>query len=81
LNACTNHHEIWYVYHTTWGHLSGVLHKSLTLVIPALQLQKLFEVLTLVLLECLNRSSWNFVYNMMPPEAMSMAYFINHSHQ
>jgi hypothetical protein len=29
LNAWTNLYEIWYVYHGTWAHLNGVLHKSL----------------------------------------------------
>jgi hypothetical protein len=29
LNASTNLYETWYVYHGTWAHLSGVLHKSL----------------------------------------------------
>jgi hypothetical protein len=30
LNAWTRLHETWYVYHDTWVHLNGVLHKSLT---------------------------------------------------
>jgi hypothetical protein len=29
LIAWTNLYETWYVYHGTWAHLSGVLHKSL----------------------------------------------------
>jgi hypothetical protein len=45
LNALTDphkaryvyHHKARYVYHAFWGHLSGLLHKSLTSVIPSLQ--------------------------------------------
>jgi hypothetical protein len=29
LNAWTNLYETWYVYHSTWVHLNGILHKSL----------------------------------------------------
>jgi hypothetical protein len=29
LNAWTNLYETWYVYHGTWAHFNGVLHKSL----------------------------------------------------
>jgi hypothetical protein len=29
LNGWTNLYETWYVYHGTWVHLNGVLHKSL----------------------------------------------------
>jgi hypothetical protein len=28
LNAWTNLHETWYVYHGIWAHLNGVLHES-----------------------------------------------------
>jgi hypothetical protein len=28
-NTSTNHSETWYVYHGTWAHLNGVLHKSI----------------------------------------------------
>jgi hypothetical protein len=36
LNAWTNISETWYVYHGTWAHLNGVLHKSLPSVcVPA----------------------------------------------
>jgi hypothetical protein len=28
-NVWTNRHETWQIYHTIWGHLSGILHKSL----------------------------------------------------
>jgi hypothetical protein len=30
MNAWTSLYETWYVYHDTWAHVSGVLHKSLT---------------------------------------------------
>jgi hypothetical protein len=29
LNAWTNLYETWYIYHGTWAHLNGILHKSL----------------------------------------------------
>jgi hypothetical protein len=29
MNSWTNPHETWYVFHGTWAHLNGVLHKSL----------------------------------------------------
>jgi hypothetical protein len=29
LNVWTNLFKTWYVYHGTWTHLNGVLHKSL----------------------------------------------------
>jgi hypothetical protein len=29
LNGWTNLYETWHVYHGTWAHLNGVLHKSL----------------------------------------------------
>jgi hypothetical protein len=29
LKAWTNHYETWCVYHGTWAHLNGVLHKTL----------------------------------------------------
>jgi hypothetical protein len=29
LNSWTSLNETWYVYHGTWSHLNGVLHKSL----------------------------------------------------
>jgi hypothetical protein len=34
-------YETWYVYHAIWGRISGVLHKSLSSVIPTLQPPKL----------------------------------------
>jgi hypothetical protein len=30
LNVWTNPYETWYVYHATWAHINGVLHKSLS---------------------------------------------------
>jgi hypothetical protein len=36
LNAWTNRYETWYVYHGTWAHLSGVLHKFITSVCVSL---------------------------------------------
>jgi hypothetical protein len=36
LNALTNLYETWYVYHGTWAHLNGILHKSLPLVCVSL---------------------------------------------
>jgi hypothetical protein len=29
LNAWTESHDCWYVYHTIWGHFNGILRKSL----------------------------------------------------
>jgi hypothetical protein len=29
LNGWTNLYETWYVYHGTWAHLNGILHKSI----------------------------------------------------
>jgi hypothetical protein len=40
LNAWSNHYEIWCVYHGTWAHLNGVIHRSFPSVISILQFLK-----------------------------------------
>jgi hypothetical protein len=42
-NACTSLNETWFVYHATWSHLNGILHKSLPSVTPRLQPLKLYH--------------------------------------
>jgi hypothetical protein len=41
LNAWTNLYETWHVYHGTWSHFNGVLHKSLPSVCASVPLSSL----------------------------------------
>jgi hypothetical protein len=41
LNASTNLYETWHVYHGTWAHFNGVLHKSLPSVCVSIPLSLL----------------------------------------
>jgi hypothetical protein len=48
LNAWVGSHEAWHVYHDFWGHLDGVLNKSLSSIVPTLQSLKLsYQILSL----------------------------------
>jgi hypothetical protein len=55
------------------------IHKSLPSVITIIAVSQTVEVITLILLECLIVIKCHMCIN--PPEAISMVYFINPSHQ
>ena len=59
LNARTSLYETWYLYHGTWAHLNGILHKSLLLVIPLLHPPKFLR--ENINVEFLHQSSCNLV--------------------
>jgi hypothetical protein len=51
LNAATNFYETWFAYHVVWGHLNGVIYKSLPSVVSTLQPPKLYYFIEFITLK------------------------------